>query len=69
MQPLSTSLAIEKELEGILSDHKTAPSIPRKDGLPLTAKRDIYKALGTLREVARGTSYQRLEGIAEGGLI
>lgn len=29
----------------------------------MRAKRDIYKALGTLREVARGALYQRLEGM------
>ncbi len=29
----------------------------------MRAKRDIYKALGTLREVVRGAVYQRLEGM------
>lgn len=29
----------------------------------MRAKRNIYKALGTLREVARGAHYQRLEGM------
>lgn len=29
----------------------------------MRAKRNIYKALGTLREVARGALYQRLEGM------
>ena len=31
----------------------------------MRAKRDVYKALGTLREVTQGALYQRLEGMLE----